>query len=65
MLQGSFENLESIFTVSFETLFSSCPVDDLPDVLHICSFAIVVLNNEISQPRFQLEDHGGMKLTCR
>ena len=43
-LDGGLEDLESICTRTKEALFSCLPVDDVPDVLHIRSFAIQVLS---------------------
>ena len=42
-LQRGLENLEGVLAIALEALLSSLPVNDLPDVLHIGSFAVEIL----------------------
>lgn len=49
-LDRRLENLERIRARAEETLFSSLPVNDIPDVLHIRSFAVQVLNTVNARP---------------
>jgi hypothetical protein len=42
-LNGCFQNLEDVRTRSQVPLLGSLPVDDIPDVLNVCSLAIQVL----------------------
>lgn len=43
-LQRSLEDLEGVLAVALEALLSSLPVDDLPDVVHVGSFAVEILS---------------------
>lgn len=45
-LQGSLEDLEDVISASLETLLSSLPVEHLPDVLHVGSLAVEVLERK-------------------
>lgn len=65
-LQRSLEDLESVLPVPFEALLSSLPVDDLPDILDVCSLAIKILtNHRVSRGIHFIKTLEEKRLTCK
>jgi hypothetical protein len=66
MLQRSLEDLESVLPVALEALLSSLPVDDLPDILNVCSLAIeVLINHRVSRGIPFIKTLEEKRLTCK
>lgn len=66
ILQRSLEDLESVLSVALESLLSSFPVDDLPDILDICSLSVkVLMNHKVSQGTNLIKTLEEKRLTCK